>query len=87
MLISYLISRYTTPYRSHELGKGKTVNYSGNHKRSLHMSVRDSLKKLQTDYIDVLYLHWWVSSFSCPYCPTKGESNPVSLIEILETSV
>jgi aryl-alcohol dehydrogenase-like predicted oxidoreductase len=23
------------------------------------MSVRDSLKKLQTDFIDVLYLHWW----------------------------
>lgn len=72
LLISYLFSRYTTPYRSYELGKGKTVNYSGNHKRSLHLSVRDSLKKLQTDYIDVLYLHWWVSSFSSPYCPTKG---------------
>lgn len=23
------------------------------------MSVRDSLKKLQTDWIDILYLHWW----------------------------
>jgi aryl-alcohol dehydrogenase-like predicted oxidoreductase len=23
------------------------------------MSVRDSLKKLQTDFIDILYLHWW----------------------------
>ncbi|KAK5050798.1 putative aryl-alcohol dehydrogenase aad14 [Exophiala bonariae] len=54
-----LATKYTTPYRSWELGKGKTVNYSGNHKRSLHLSVRDSLKKLQTDYIDLLYLHWW----------------------------
>jgi aryl-alcohol dehydrogenase-like predicted oxidoreductase len=53
--------RFTTPYRSYELGKGKTVNYSGNHKRSIHLSVRDSLKKLQTEYIDLLYLHWWVS--------------------------
>lgn len=35
------------------------VNNSGNHKKSLHMSVRDSLEKLQTDYIDILYLHWW----------------------------
>ncbi|KAJ0273419.1 hypothetical protein COL940_009872 [Colletotrichum noveboracense] len=25
----------------------------------LHMSVRDSLAKLQTDWIDILYLHWW----------------------------
>jgi aryl-alcohol dehydrogenase-like predicted oxidoreductase len=52
-------TRFTTPYRNWELGKGKTVNYSGNHKKSLHLSVRDSLLKLQTDYIDLLYLHWW----------------------------
>lgn len=23
------------------------------------MSLRDSLKKLQTDFVDILYLHWW----------------------------
>lgn len=54
-----LATKFTTDYRSHELGKGNTINFCGNHKRSLHMSVRDSLKKLQTDYIDILYLHWW----------------------------
>ena len=54
-----LATKFTTPYRSYEMGKGKTVNYSGNHKRSMHMSVRDSLKKLQTEWIDILYLHWW----------------------------
>ncbi|KIX00143.1 uncharacterized protein Z518_10280 [Rhinocladiella mackenziei CBS 650.93] len=54
-----IATKYTTPYRSWELGKGKTVNYSGNHKRSLHLSVRDSLRKLQTDFIDILYVHWW----------------------------
>jgi aryl-alcohol dehydrogenase-like predicted oxidoreductase len=54
-----IATKFTTPYRSYELGKGKTVNFSGNHKRSIHMSVRDSLKKLQTDFIDILYLHWW----------------------------
>jgi aryl-alcohol dehydrogenase-like predicted oxidoreductase len=32
---------------------------SGNHKKSLHLSLRDSLTKLQTDYVDILYLHWW----------------------------
>ncbi|KAK5448037.1 putative aryl-alcohol dehydrogenase aad14 [Exophiala xenobiotica] len=54
-----IATKFTTAYRSYELGKGKTVNYSGNHKKSLHLSVNDSLKKLQTDYIDLLYLHWW----------------------------
>lgn len=60
-----IATKFTTPYRNYEIGpnaKGgapQTVNYSGNHKRSLHLSVRDSLKKLQTDYIDLLYLHWW----------------------------
>lgn len=53
-----LASKFTSGYRSYELGKGKTVNFTGNHKKSLHMSVRDSLKKLQTDYLDILYLHW-----------------------------
>ena len=54
-----IATKFTTGYRSYELGKGKTVNYSGNHKRSIHMSLRDSLKKLQTDFVDILYLHWW----------------------------
>lgn len=25
----------------------------------MHLSVEASLKKLRTDYIDILYLHWW----------------------------
>ncbi|KAH8549007.1 putative aryl-alcohol dehydrogenase Aad14 [Umbelopsis sp. PMI_123] len=54
-----LATKFTTNYKSYELGKGKAPNHGGNHKRSLHMSVRDSLIKLQTDWIDILYLHWW----------------------------
>lgn len=34
-------------------------NYSGNSAKSMHVSVRDSLKKLSTDYIDILYVHYW----------------------------
>jgi hypothetical protein len=51
--------KYTTEYRSWELGLGKSPNTCGNHKRSMFMSVRDTLKKLQTDFIDILYVHWW----------------------------
>ncbi|CAG8890427.1 unnamed protein product [Penicillium egyptiacum] len=54
-----LATKFTTDYRSHALGKGNTPNACGNHKRSMILSLRDSLRKLQTDFIDVLYLHWW----------------------------
>lgn len=54
-----LATKYTSDYRSYKLGKGRTPNTCGNHKRSLHTSVRDSLRKLKTDWIDILYLHWW----------------------------
>lgn len=54
-----IATKYTTDYQGYALGKGKASNHTGNHRRSLHMSVRDSLKKLQTDYIDILYVHWW----------------------------
>lgn len=54
-----LATKFTTDYRSHAVGKGRAPNSCGNHRRSLHMSVRDSLRKLRTDWIDVLYLHWW----------------------------
>ncbi|KAM0330082.1 hypothetical protein ACHAQA_004253 [Verticillium albo-atrum] len=57
--LMFIATKFTTDYRSWELGKGKTVNYSGNHKKSLKLSVRDSLQKLQTDYVDLLYVHWW----------------------------
>ncbi|PGH14047.1 hypothetical protein AJ79_03317 [Helicocarpus griseus UAMH5409] len=55
----FVATKFSIQYRSWELGKGKTVNYSGNHKKSLHLSLRDSLQKLGTDYIDLLYVHWW----------------------------
>ncbi|KAK4504784.1 hypothetical protein PRZ48_002746 [Zasmidium cellare] len=54
-----IATKYTTNYVGAKFGKGKTVNHTGNHKKSLHVSLRDSLKKLRTDYIDILYLHWW----------------------------
>ncbi|KAI0009401.1 aldo/keto reductase [Xylariaceae sp. FL0662B] len=55
-----LATKYTADFRSHALGKGvQAANFVGNSRRSLHVSVRESLKKLRTDYIDILYLHWW----------------------------
>jgi aryl-alcohol dehydrogenase-like predicted oxidoreductase len=34
-------------------------NASGNHRKNMVRSVEDSLKRLGTDYIDLLYLHMW----------------------------
>ncbi|KAK4051918.1 aryl-alcohol dehydrogenase [Microbotryomycetes sp. JL201] len=54
-----LATKYSTNYKQYSDGKNETVNFGGNSKKSMHLSVRDSLKKLQTDYIDILYIHWW----------------------------
>ncbi len=35
------------------------INYGGNSVKSLHVSVKGSLKKLRTTYIDILYVHFW----------------------------
>lgn len=34
-------------------------NYSGNHRKNLFRSVKESLARLQTDYIDLLWVHMW----------------------------
>lgn len=42
------------------------ANFTGNGTKSMHTSVNASLKKLQTDYIDLLYVHWWDFTASIP---------------------
>ncbi|GAA5937519.1 hypothetical protein JCM3775_001253 [Rhodotorula graminis] len=56
-----IATKFTTNYKTYspDLDRNQVVQYGGNNKRSLHMSVRDSLKKLQVDFIDILYVHWW----------------------------
>lgn len=51
--------QYTTNYKQGNTSIRQHVNYVGNNAKSMHISVAASLKKLRTDYIDLLYLHWW----------------------------
>src|SRR5690606_5564307 len=34
-------------------------NFSGNHRKNMMRSVNESLKRLKTDYLDILWLHAW----------------------------
>ncbi|KAJ5114077.1 hypothetical protein N7456_002611 [Penicillium angulare] len=53
-----LATKYTSPYVLHDKSKIQ-ANYIGNNAKSLKLSVEASLRKLKTDYIDLLYVHWW----------------------------
>ncbi|KAM5358380.1 hypothetical protein ACJZ2D_015333 [Fusarium nematophilum] len=55
-----IATKYSSGYRAYNRDKEPLqTNFTGNSAKSMHISVRDSLKKLRTDYIDVLYVHWW----------------------------
>ncbi|KAJ9148923.1 Norsolorinic acid reductase [Pleurostoma richardsiae] len=62
----FIATKYTTNFRAGHGNKEIMANFTGNGTKSLHTSVEASLKKLQTDYIDLLYVHWWDFSASIP---------------------
>ncbi|OCH91305.1 Aldo/keto reductase [Obba rivulosa] len=53
-----IATKYSTNFKRAAQFPQKT-QYGGNNVKSLHVSVEASLKKLRTDYIDILYVHWW----------------------------
>ena len=55
----FIATKYTTGYKLGDPNVQQQVMYLGNNTKSLHISVHDSLKKLRTTYIDLLYVHWW----------------------------
>jgi aryl-alcohol dehydrogenase-like predicted oxidoreductase len=65
-----LATKYTTNFRA---GRGESeimVNNTGNGAKSLHVSVNASLRKLQTDYIDLVSQPSYETSLSNPQLRT-----------------
>ncbi|KAA1475409.1 aryl-alcohol dehydrogenase [NADP+] [Dentipellis sp. KUC8613] len=54
-----LATKYTHFYNLNESGLKQRVNFAGNNTKNMNLSLKASLKKLRTDYIDILYVHWW----------------------------
>ncbi|KAK3323638.1 norsolorinic acid reductase [Cercophora scortea] len=61
-----IATKFTTNFRAGQGDNPIMANSTGNGSKSLHTSVQASLKKLQTDYIDLLYVHWWDFNTSIP---------------------
>ncbi|KAF2479477.1 aryl-alcohol dehydrogenase [Neohortaea acidophila] len=54
-----LATKYTGPF-NHALGTSvHQSNYGGTGSKSMYVSLESSLKNLQTDYIDLYYVHVW----------------------------
>ena len=58
-LISSGRKQYTTIFKKNAQEIQQKVHYTGDNVKAMHISVEASLKKLRTDYIDILYVHWW----------------------------
>lgn len=57
-------TKFTTGYKADKGTKLIQSNFGGNNAKGMKHSVEASLKKLQTDYIDLLWVHWWDYSTS-----------------------
>ncbi|EAU91208.1 arylalcohol dehydrogenase [Coprinopsis cinerea okayama7 len=55
----FIATKYTTGFKQTDDNIAQKIHYVGNNVKSMHLSVKASLKKLRTDYIDLLYVHWW----------------------------
>lgn len=54
-----IATKFTSGYKVHSERHKIQSNFGGSGTKSLHLSVEASLKKLQTSYIDLLYVHYW----------------------------
>ena len=53
------VLKYTGEFKSVDQAVKQKINYVGSNSKSMRVSVDASLKKLRTNYIDLIYVHWW----------------------------
>jgi hypothetical protein len=58
-------TKYTNSYRA-KFSNEVQANYGGNGSKSMKLSLENSLKRLDTTYIDLFYLHIWDYTTSIP---------------------
>ncbi|KAK1145723.1 hypothetical protein N8T08_003961 [Aspergillus melleus] len=60
-----LATKYSAGFKGYEKGIIQS-SYVGNGAKSMRLSLEASLKKLQTSYIDLFYVHWWDYATTIP---------------------
>ncbi|KAH6912854.1 aryl-alcohol dehydrogenase [Coprinopsis sp. MPI-PUGE-AT-0042] len=55
----FIATKYTNSFVRGDDSIAQKVLFAGNSTKSLHTSLKTSLARLRTDYVDLLYVHWW----------------------------
>lgn len=52
-----IATKYSLPFGFRT--NGIAINHAGNHRKNMFLALENSLKRLNTSYVDILYLHYW----------------------------
>lgn len=61
-----IATKFTAPWKDQQAGANICTNFTGNSTKSLRHSLDSSLEKLQTDFVDLLYVHMFDYTTSIP---------------------